>query len=760
MGAAGDAFEHEADRVADGVTNGGRMPEWSFAKTGAQRIQRQPAGDPTSQGGASQGGANQAGSMDQQQAPQQNNYKEAAGKLAEAFLQTDVGKKLKDAATSQPLVKDAEAFVGTLPGKIIAGAAATAAVSTLAATHKALPVQIPEIPLDAVQPGLKVKVTYEGAVDHPTKAMITFSFTPGGGKKKHEPSASERRLAETAPIAASMDEIRAGMHYAPGTAAAKQDEADQKNFTDAMSRRIGALPGTGGVPLLPPAQAGQTGAGGTGWTFSPLANPALDKKLDLQPAASSTTAQPDAGKKKPDEIPVQRKAESSAAVAEDATAVDEVLRSPGSPLDGDTRQFMERRMGFDFSRVRVHADKKAAASATGLSAAAYTSGNHVIFAADRYAPRTSEGRRLLAHELTHVVQQSASNSADAPGRAGMLVGGTPGVVHRKVEIRDLPHGEQSGFARVPELIRRLNAVSTGLTFSLAGKELKCVLKQGGNLSNFDTQMKGFIDQAAVIPMRMTNRHGLLGDREHGYHAQVKGDAVQSGYVDIDDVLGSDDLGMQELLLHILRERTEIPNYARRIGSPSLDQKKPEAWMEFLTAHDKGIESEEQMMRSFFNDPSIQFDPEASVGANDRAFINTRNDHIVARMREGTGGERGVQSIHVEVLTADGKTLTPDQYKALPQPKKSTSATKVQPKAAPGAGVGKPQSGSWLSAPGDALEREADCAADAVMEGKTTARGSGAKPALQRRDAEAVAGGEYVPEATDGGFKQIRQTFGE
>lgn len=103
-----------------------------------------------------------------------------------------------------------------------------------------------------------------------------------------------------------------------------------------------------------------------------------------------------------------------AAMADAAPGVATALGSPGRPLDRETRGLMESRIGFDFSKVRVHTDPKAAASARSLGARAYTIGNDVVFAAGRFTPRTTDGRRLLAHELTHVVQQSP---AGAPSRA-------------------------------------------------------------------------------------------------------------------------------------------------------------------------------------------------------------------------------------------------------------------------------------------------------------------------------------------------------
>lgn len=102
---------------------------------------------------------------------------------------------------------------------------------------------------------------------------------------------------------------------------------------------------------------------------------------------------------------LHRRAASQAAPATVPPIVNEVLQSPGQPLDTAARAFMEPRFGHDFSRVRVHADARAAESARAVNALAYAVGNHVAFAPGRYAPATASGRCLLAHELAHVVQQ-------------------------------------------------------------------------------------------------------------------------------------------------------------------------------------------------------------------------------------------------------------------------------------------------------------------------------------------------------------------
>ncbi|HEX6291068.1 MAG TPA: DUF4157 domain-containing protein [Herpetosiphonaceae bacterium] len=97
--------------------------------------------------------------------------------------------------------------------------------------------------------------------------------------------------------------------------------------------------------------------------------------------------------------------------------VDEVIASHGQPLDAATRGFMEARFGHDFGGVRVHADAKANESARQIAALAYTSGPNIVFASNRYDPVTAAGRRLLAHELAHVVQQTSGGPASGVSRA-------------------------------------------------------------------------------------------------------------------------------------------------------------------------------------------------------------------------------------------------------------------------------------------------------------------------------------------------------
>lgn len=111
--------------------------------------------------------------------------------------------------------------------------------------------------------------------------------------------------------------------------------------------------------------------------------------------------------------PVQSRTNSGTATAPGpyvSPTVRKVVSTGGQPLDPVFRREAEHRYGEDLSGVRVHTDPEAARSADILDAEAYTYGNHIAFAQGRYLPRSSAGRRILAHELAHVVQQRRGGS--------------------------------------------------------------------------------------------------------------------------------------------------------------------------------------------------------------------------------------------------------------------------------------------------------------------------------------------------------------
>ncbi len=125
---------------------------------------------------------------------------------------------------------------------------------------------------------------------------------------------------------------------------------------------------------------------------------------------------------------LQRSAHAPARMGEAPPIVHEVLRSPGQSLDPATRAFLEPRFGHDFSHVRVHTDETAAASAQAVDALAYTVGTDVVFGRDQYRPGSPRGVEILAHELTHVVQQRGMEKSSPLQGLEM---GRPGDVHEQ-----------------------------------------------------------------------------------------------------------------------------------------------------------------------------------------------------------------------------------------------------------------------------------------------------------------------------------------
>jgi uncharacterized protein DUF4157 len=316
--------------------------------------------------------------------------------------------------------------------------------------------------------------------------------------------------------------------------------------------------------------------------------------------------------------------------------VDDVLRrESGAPLDDASRELFEPRFRHDFSAVRVHTGRAASASARAIQAEAYAAGDHIVLAE---GPGAS--RELLAHELAHVVQDRERGEARA--------------VQRRVEIRDVGRGEQSGFARVPELIKRLNGVADGLVFTLDAKnDLQYTENPYGTMTEFEKRMKGFIDSGTPIRLRITNQSGLLKDDKGKFTLHVDLDAFQSGYVDIDDLLADDDLTMQTDLVHFLTERSVTKDYTRRIGT-NFSQK------EFDFGHAQGIDAETHVLRDFFKDDTIRFVSESDSAGIARLWTNSRRDEIRSRFKDKGGLESGF----IDVKLRDGRVISATEYRDL------------------------------------------------------------------------------------------------
>ena len=128
---------------------------------------------------------------------------------------------------------------------------------------------------------------------------------------------------------------------------------------------------------------------------------------------------------------------------------------PGEPLDAGTLAFMEPRFNYNFSKVRVHADSRAAESARSVNALAYTVGRDVVFGAGQYAPTTLSGRQLLAHELTHVVQQQATGHRRLDRQPAP---GTKPTETYQTDVPILPPGHFEARAKFIYWVERVSSV--------------------------------------------------------------------------------------------------------------------------------------------------------------------------------------------------------------------------------------------------------------------------------------------------------------
>jgi Domain of unknown function (DUF4157) len=315
--------------------------------------------------------------------------------------------------------------------------------------------------------------------------------------------------------------------------------------------------------------------------------------------------------------------------------VHDVLREGGRPLDTAVRELLEPRFGHDFAAVRVHTGRAAAASARSIHAQAYAAGDHIVFG------ERGPNHELMAHELAHVVQHRERGEVRA--------------VHRRVEIRDVGRGEQSGFARVPELIDRLNKVANGLVFLLdENSNLAYVDNPYGTTTEFEKRMKDFIDSGTPIRLRITNKSGLLPDDTGTFTQTVDVDDYESGYVDIDDLLADDDLTLQTDLVHFLTERAVTKDYTRRIGT---DFSKAE----FDRGHAAGIAAETKVLQDFFEDNTIRFvrEPATSTGIARIWTANGGKDTIRSRFRDSPGG---LESGFIDVQLSDGRLMSATEYR--------------------------------------------------------------------------------------------------
>jgi Domain of unknown function (DUF4157) len=235
----------------------------------------------------------------------------------------------------------------------------------------------------------------------------------------------------------------------------------------------------------------------------PRANAFVSDQLMQQNPKSTTRAGAEL-----QELQTERPRSPGAIANEPPRSVHEVLRAPGQPLDASVRAFMEPRFGHDFSRVRVHADAAAAESARSVNAIAYTAGSHVVFGAGQYEPGKKSGRMLLAHELTHTIQQQAVHQDDS-GQAATLP-----ILRQAADKDDLPEIDRSTEVLPQHPTDRRSQIQRGLDEFLSRMAADYRTPAG--------------DTARVAPPFMMGQRGYLeqrhaaGDQDNKAHlASVK-----------------------------------------------------------------------------------------------------------------------------------------------------------------------------------------------------------------------------------------------
>ncbi len=224
-----------------------------------------------------------------------------------------------------------------------------------------------------------------------------------------------------------------------------------------------------------------------------------EEKARKQPARSGHLQRAARGGGVPDEAP---------------WVVQDTLRQPGQPLDAATQAVFAEWLGHDFSGVRVHADAAAAASANAVQALAYTVGQHVVFGAGRYAPHSAAGRRLLAHELMHTVQQRGATTgalAAAPLRVGAVDSAQEQQAERVAAAIDGPRDRRAALTPSGGLVLQRNTPGVPVpdppptTPAGIAERLEAIIRKGGPVPH-ETRVIG----AAIVE---TEGPGYDGPKE-------------------------------------------------------------------------------------------------------------------------------------------------------------------------------------------------------------------------------------------------------
>ncbi|MGH3804348.1 MAG: hypothetical protein ACRDTD_30270, partial [Pseudonocardiaceae bacterium] len=198
-----------------------------------------------------------------------------------------------------------------------------------------------------------------------------------------------------------------------------------------------------------------------------------------------------------------------------------------------------------------------------------------------------------------------------------------------------------------ELIDRMNMQSAAISYRLDGCTIVYQVLDDTRFNNFDRQMMWLIDLADVIPLRLIDRTGYVGGIPLAF------DSMQEGYVDLDDLLASTDLAFQLLLIHFLTERSQIRDYARRIGTDLSGL--------YPAAHRAGRQAEAEHLRSVTGDTSIEYvyDEPRPSGAYVIGFRSKAERYWIFRVNSNRA-QPGLRGSSLFVQTPDRRRITVEQ----------------------------------------------------------------------------------------------------
>jgi Domain of unknown function (DUF4157) len=214
-----------------------------------------------------------------------------------------------------------------------------------------------------------------------------------------------------------------------------------------------------------------------------------------------------------DQTRLQRKATNAEAPAAVPELAHEAFRGSGRPLDAPVREFMESRFQYDFSQVRVHTGGRADTAARAINAVAFTVGRDIFFDVGRYAPATIEGQRLLAHELTHVVQQA----------------GGPAVSQKKLAIGQADTTAEREADLVAEKVVSGTGATTINMHAMSLVQRKCEVATPKDCTTYETWLDTFPKAGATLSKELG---ALSPTMDVGSYAN-KGESIITGSMPAD-----------------------------------------------------------------------------------------------------------------------------------------------------------------------------------------------------------------------------------